>query len=110
MDLIATIEDLIKFRTETGNAAEIAKAAEYIRQKFTDTDVIASVFQTTASPVVFLRNTETLDFDVVVLGHIDVVPAADEMFNPVIKDGKMYTLNVRELCSQARKAEIDYEP
>lgn len=27
-----------------------------------------------------------------------------------IKDGKMYTLNVRDLCSQARKAEIDYEP
>lgn len=27
-----------------------------------------------------------------------------------IKDGKMYTLNVRDLCSQARKAGIDYEP
>lgn len=27
-----------------------------------------------------------------------------------IKDDKMYTLNVRDLCSQARKAEIDYEP
>ena len=27
-----------------------------------------------------------------------------------IKDGKLYTLNVRDLCSQARKAEIDYEP
>lgn len=104
MDLIATIEDLIKFRTETGNAAEIAKAAEYIRQKFTDTDVIASVFQTTASPVVFLRNTETLDFDVVVLGHIDVVPAADEMFNPVIKDGKMYgrgTLDMKSFAAVA---------
>ena len=25
-----------------------------------------------------------------------------------IKDGKMYNLNVRDLCSQARKANIDY--
>lgn len=27
-----------------------------------------------------------------------------------IKDGVMYHLNVRQLCSQARKAEINYEP
>lgn len=104
MDLIATIEDLIKFRTETGNETEIKKAAEYIRQKFINTDVLVSVFQTTASPVVFLRNTETLDFDVVVLGHIDVVPAADEMFNPVIKDGKMYgrgTLDMKSFAAVA---------
>lgn len=104
MDLIATIEDLIKFRTETGNDAEIKKAAEYIRQKFTGTDVIATVFQTTASPVVFLRNTETLDFDVIVLGHIDVVPAADEMFNPITRDGKMYgrgTLDMKSFAAVA---------
>jgi len=25
-----------------------------------------------------------------------------------IKDGRKYTLNVRDLCSQARKANIDY--
>ena len=104
MDLISTIQDLIKFRTETGNEPEIKKAAEYIRQKFINTDVLVSVFQTTASPVVFLRNTETLDFDVIVLGHIDVVPATDEMFNPVIKDGKMYgrgTLDMKSFAAVA---------
>ena len=104
MDLISTIQDLIKIRTETGNDAEIKKAAEYIRQKFINTDVLVSVFQTTASPVVFLRNTETLDFDVIVLGHIDVVPAPDEMFNPVIKDGKMYgrgTLDMKSFAAVA---------
>lgn len=104
MDLISTIQDLIKFRTETGNIAEIEKAAEYIRKKFAGTDVLVSVFQTTASPVIFLRNTETLDFDVVILGHIDVVPAPDEMFNPIIKDGKMYgrgTLDMKSFAAVA---------
>ena len=104
MDLISTIQDLIRFRTETGLETEIKKAAEYIRQKFIDTDVSVSVFQTTASPVVFLRNTETFDFDVIVLGHIDVVPAPDEMFNPVIKDGKMYgrgTLDMKSFAAVA---------
>lgn len=104
MDLISTIQDLIKFRTETGNVSEIQKAAEYIRQKFIGTDVLVSVFQTTASPVIFLRNTETLDFDVVILGHIDVVPAPDEMFNPIIRNGKMYgrgTLDMKSFAAVA---------
>ena len=104
MDLIATIEDLIKFRTETGNAGEIAKAAEYICKKFEKSDVNVSVFQSTASPVIFLRNTESLDFDVIILGHIDVVPASDDMFIPVIKDGKMYgrgTLDMKSFAAVA---------
>ena len=104
MDLRATVEDLIRFRTETGNAEEIAKAAKYIKDKFIGTDVIAEVFQSTASPVVFLRNVDTLDFDVLVLGHIDVVPAADEMFEPKMKDGKMYgrgTLDMKSFAAVA---------
>ena len=104
MDLIATIEDLIKFRTETGNIAEINKAAEYIIKKFENSNITASVFQSNASPVVFLRNTESLNFDVIILGHIDVVPASDDMFTPVIKDGKMYgrgTLDMKSFAAVA---------
>ncbi|MBR1601385.1 MAG: M20/M25/M40 family metallo-hydrolase [Alphaproteobacteria bacterium] len=104
MDLITTIEDLVKFRTETGNTEEIIKATEYICKKFANSEVIASVFQSTASPVVFLRNTKSFDFDVIILGHIDVVPASDDMFTPVIKDGKMYgrgTLDMKSFAAVA---------
>jgi len=104
MDLISTIEDLIRFRTETGNTEEINKAAEYIKQKFINSEVNITVFQTTASPVIFLRNTDDLDFDVIILGHIDVVPATDKMFNPIIKDGKMYgrgTLDMKSFAAVA---------
>ena len=38
MDLIKTIEDLVRFRTETGNAAEIDKCLDYIRESFAGTD------------------------------------------------------------------------
>lgn len=104
MNLSATIKDLIKFKTITGNEAEIKKAAEYIVKKFKDTDVKAEIFQTTASPVVFLRNCDDLNFDALVLGHIDVVPADDEMFNPKIKDGKMFgrgTLDMKSFAAVA---------
>lgn len=101
MDLIATIEDLIRFRTETGNAEEIRKAAEYIRDKFADTDARVEIFQSTASPVIFIRNTNSFDLDVAVLGHIDVVPADDKMFEPVTKDGKMYGRGTLDMKSFA---------
>ena len=104
MDLLATVQDLIRFRTETGNAAEIKKAAEYIVNKFSGTDVKTEIFQTTASPVIFLRNCEEINFDILILGHIDVVPAEDKMFEPIIKDGKMFgrgTLDMKSFAAVA---------
>ena len=104
MDIFATIADLIKFRTETGNSEEIMKAARYIRDKFANTDVNVEIFQSDASPVIFLRNTDSLDFDVLILGHIDVVPATDDMFIPQIKNGKMYgrgTLDMKSFAAVA---------
>lgn len=104
MDLINTIKDLIRFHTETGNETEIRKAAEYIVNLFEGTDVKTEIFQTTASPVIFLRNTDEFDFDALVLGHIDVVPAADKMFEPIEKNGKMYgrgTLDMKSFAAVA---------
>lgn len=104
MDLLQTVEDLIRFRTETGNAEQIALAAQYIKNKFAGTSALVEIFQSTASPVVFLRNVNTLDFDVLVLGHIDVVPAADAMFEPRIENGKMYgrgTLDMKSFAAVA---------
>lgn len=104
MDLISTIQDLIRFKTITGNEAEIKKAAEYIVNKFSGTNIKAEIFQSTASPVVFLRNCDGVEFDVLILGHIDVVPAEDKMFEPIIKDGKMFgrgTLDMKSFAAVA---------
>ena len=104
MDLISTIQDLIRFKTITGNEAEIKKAAEYIVNKFAGTSIKAEIFQSTASPVVFLRNCDGVEFDVLILGHIDVVPAEDKMFEPIIKDGKMFgrgTLDMKSFAAVA---------
>lgn len=104
MDLLQIAQDLIRFRTETGNSAEITKACKYIINLFTDTEVKTEIFQTTASPVVCLRNTPGVDFDVLVLGHIDVVPAEDKMFEPKIENGKMYgrgTLDMKSFAAVA---------
>ena len=91
MDIIKVAQDLIRFRSETGNNEEINKIFSYIKVIFAGTNAKIDVFEEVPSaPVIFIRNTDSQDFDVLVLGHIDVVAAKDEMFEPHISDGKMY--------------------
>lgn len=82
MELRKITTDLIKFRTETGNAKEIEDCFEYVQGLFGD-EVVKKVYKKDKlAPVMLLSNVDTLDFDVMVVGHLDVVPAADEMFEP----------------------------
>lgn len=105
MDLIKTIEDLIRFKTETGNAPEIDKCLEYIRASFDGTGAVVKIERfEDASPVIYIANNDDMRQNALVLGHIDVVKAADEMFEPYIKDGKMYgrgTLDMKSFAAVA---------
>lgn len=106
MDLIATISNLIKYRTETGNVSEINKCMEYMKEKFSGTKAKIKIFnEVSSAPVMFISNCDTNDFDVLVLGHIDVVPAPDSMFNPVIDEkGLMHgrgTLDMKSFAAVA---------
>ena len=91
MDLRKTTEDLVKFRTETGNAAEIDKCLAYIAASFDGTGAVVKIERfDDASPVIYISNNDSMTQDALVLGHIDVVKAADGMFAPKIEDGRMY--------------------
>ena len=91
MKVIDIAQNLMRFRSETGNSAEIEKCLQYVLSLFEGTPVKGGIFHfEDASPVLFLANAETNDFDVLCLGHLDVVPATDDMFVPYIKDGKLY--------------------
>lgn len=91
MKVIEIAQNLMKFRSETGNSAEIMQCLDYALSLFKGTEVKGGIYEyPTTSPVLFLSNVATNDFDVLCLGHLDVVPAADEMFEPYIKEGKLY--------------------
>ena len=91
MKVIDIAQNLMRFRTETGNIPEIEKCLEYAKSLFDGLDVKGGIYHfDNASPVLFLSNIETDNYDVVCLGHLDVVPATDDMFSPYIKDGKLY--------------------
>ncbi len=91
MNVLEVAQNLMRFRTETGNLPEINNCLEYAKSLFNGLDVKGGIYHfENASPVLFLTNEETDSYDVVCLGHLDVVPATDDMFEPYIKDGKLY--------------------
>ncbi|MBR5598717.1 MAG: M20 family metallopeptidase [Alphaproteobacteria bacterium] len=91
MDLIKKIEDLICFRSVTGNIEEIKKCFEYIRSSLDGigANITIEEFEN-ASPVIYIRNNNEDVQDVLILGHLDVVAAKEEQFLPKIIDGKLY--------------------
>ncbi len=105
MDLIKTIEDLVKFKTETGNISEIKKCLDYCTWIFANTTARIAVFdKVKEAPLLFIANTVEKELDALVLGHLDVVPAADAMFEPKVEDGKMYgrgTLDMKAFAAVA---------
>ena len=105
MDLINTVSDLIRFRTETGNTKEINQCLEYCKNLFAGTSAKIDVFRKdNIAPVLFIRNHDVEDFDVVILGHLDVVPAEDHMFEPKIEGSRMIgrgTLDMKSFAAVA---------
>lgn len=105
MDLIKVIEQLVAFKTVTGNKSEIDNCLTYIQNTASNFGAYVSIHNfEDASPVILIANTSEYNFDALVLGHIDVVPADDNMFTPIIKDGKIFgrgTLDMKSFVAVA---------
>lgn len=105
MNLIKTIEDMVRFKTITGTADEIDKCLNYIASSFKGTAANVKIERfEDASPVIYISNNDDMVQDVLVLGHLDVVAAPDDMFEPVTKGGKMYgrgTLDMKSFAAVA---------
>lgn len=105
MDLMQVVEDLIRFRTETGNETEINKCLNYLEQNLQGGGALVEICHYDGvSPVFFASNAKTDMFDVLVIGHIDVVPAADDMFEPRYENGRICgrgTLDMKSFAAVA---------
>ncbi|MBE6450701.1 MAG: M20 family metallopeptidase [Alphaproteobacteria bacterium] len=105
MNLIETITDLIGFKSVTGNSSEIDNCLHYIYDKATKFGADVNIYRfEDASPVIMATNTYAQNFDVLILGHIDVVPADENMFKPIIKENKMFgrgTLDMKSFAAVA---------
>ena len=101
MELKKVAEDLIRFRTETGNTKEIDRCLKYVEKIF-NSKVYKTIYRhEQLAPVMLLSNQEGLLFDVLVVGHLDVVPADDEMFECRYDGNRVYGRGTLDMKSFA---------
>lgn len=105
MELLSVIKDLISYPTETGNNESIEEILTYLENLANTIEAKVKICRYDgAFPVFFAANRWTDTFDVLVLGHIDVVPASPDMFQPKIKNGKLYGRGALDMKSFAAVA------
>ena len=64
MKVIEVAQELMRFRTETGNEPEIKQAMAYIKNMMTLIGAKVDIFEKKGiAPVIFIRNTSSLDRD-----------------------------------------------
>lgn len=99
--ILKTIEELIEIPSVSGDEAEIARVLQYCRDFFLGYDVYFKEFKyENASPVMLISNHQNNDFDVLVVGHLDVVPAGTKMFIPRIEGNKLFGRGSGDMKSQ----------
>lgn len=86
------LADLIKFKSITGNRAEIKKVYDYVENLFPK-DIFDCEYlenEGVVSQVIHFKGTNWREAKLLLSGHIDVVPANDEEFIPRVEDNKIY--------------------
>ena len=102
MNLIELTKKLVSYKTVSGNFDEIEKCFSFIKDymsKNKNKYFIKEIEHNKVKSILF-SNVETMDFDVLELGHIDVVPVNnDEMFNVKIENNIMKGRGVADMKS-----------
>ncbi len=90
-DLVENILKLVKIPSISGNKKEIERIVKLVKDQLTEKGATVREFRFDgADPVLLLSNGNGDDFDILTVGHLDVVPAQDNLFLPRIENGKIF--------------------
>jgi succinyl-diaminopimelate desuccinylase len=89
-DVVDLTRDLVNFNTVEGEEGEVERCLDYIKRFFDTDDFVLQEFENNGEKVLIVGFEETLTPEVLVHGHIDVVSADDEMFEPELRDGCLH--------------------
>ena len=84
-DWLDITQKLIRLKTISRNYKEMVKCAKFIENYAKRYNLYFEMHDNDNNPVLLLSSGEKRDFDILSLGHIDVVDAPDEMFTPIIE-------------------------
>lgn len=89
-DVTQLTEELVKFRTVKGEEQEIEDCFDYIREYFSEEEFVIQAFENNDTETLVVGFEETKNPEILLHGHIDVVPADKEMFEPEVRNGKIF--------------------
>ncbi len=100
-NILEIVSNLISFKTVyPNNPEEFTKCANYIKNHFKDTNLHIEEFEFNGSPSLVISNHKTKNFDIIFCGHIDVVPAPDNLFKIKEDNGILYGRGVSDMKGQ----------
>ncbi len=88
-EIVDLTKDLIRFKSTHTRPEEIQKCARFIATWFKDHDIACTFMVRNGVPSVRALPARPLT-PVLLMTHVDVVNAADPLFNPIEKDGRLY--------------------
>ncbi len=93
-----TLKKLVSFRSVTGDKVAVQNILSHIESLFTGLPVYITWFlKDTTHPALYISTKKGLNVDLLVLGHADVVPGPEEMFNLVKKGDILYGRGVCDM-------------
>lgn len=97
MNLFDLTKKLVEFKTDSNNKEENKKCLDFCIDYLKHLNPSVRIEESNRHYSALISNTETLDFDVISIGHIDVVPAEPDMYKVTEKNGKWYGRGVADM-------------
>lgn len=94
-------KELIAIPSVAGNSDQMIEVLEVAKKYLPE--YAFTPFASNNIPSLLFSNTgkDTKQFKIILSGHLDVVPAADEQFHPYIEDGKLYGRGAKDMKAAA---------
>ena len=83
-DVVSLATKLIKLKTISRNYREMCQCANFLNSYAKSNNLYYEYHDNGNNPVLIISNGEKKNFDIMSLGHIDVVPGSDKLFTPTI--------------------------
>lgn len=87
--ILQLTEELVKFRSTNDDLEEINRCLDFIKAYFSEPEFKVKRYENEGIPSMVVTFGDE-DPDLMLHGHIDVIEAADEMFKPERRDGRLY--------------------
>ena len=89
-DTISLLETLIRTRPVTTDTARVNAATDVMRGYLESHGIFCRVEELNGRRILYASNRESGTPEIILNSHLDVVPAEEEQYEPVVRDGKMF--------------------